>query len=285
MDNGAFMSRTLPLALLFFGGLAATTAQPPNAGVDKVVVEAQALEEAEKRRAFQEFDRLVFQPTGNASGARRRLDSQLAMQIQDLDQTCKLTDAQKKKLQLVGRGDIKRFFAHYEAVKQRFQTTKNPVQNIPDVWQDIGPLQMILQAGLFHEDSLFVKSLPNTLTGEQFARYDAMARERRASRHRESVEMAVAILQRGIRLRDAQRRELTALITKETKPSRRPSPYGPYVLLLQLDRVPQEKLKRLFDDKQWETVAEQLAQCRQLEPMLRQAGQMPSEGDGADSTQ
>jgi hypothetical protein len=180
---------------------------------------------------------------------------------------------------LAGRGDIKRFFDHYQAVKQKFQTMNNPAQHIPDVWQDIGPLQMILQAGLFHDDSLFIKSLPNTLTGEQFARYDALARERRASRHRESVETAIAILQRGIRLRDAQRRELVILITKETKPSRRPSPYDPYVVLLQLDRVPQEKLKRLFDETQWQTVNEQLAQCHQLEPMLRQAGQLPTERD------
>jgi hypothetical protein len=278
------MSRTLALALLFFGGLAVTSAQAPNAGVDPAVLEAQAVQEAEKRRAFQEFDRLVFQPNGNAAGARRRLESQLAIQIQDIDRACRLSAAQKRKLQLAGRGDIKRFFDHYEAVKQSFQTMKNPVQHIPDVWQDIGPLQMILQAGLFHEDSLLVKSLPNTLTGEQFARYDAMARERRASRHRESVEMAIAILQRGIRLREAQRRELVTLITEETKPSRRPSPYDPYVLLLQLDRVPQEKLKRLFDENQWETVHEQLAQCHQLEPMLRQAGQLPTEGDGPDST-
>src|SRR5437868_8312163 len=100
MDNGAFMSRTLTLALLLFEGLAAMTAQPPNAGIDKVVLEAQGIQDADNQRAFQEFDRLVFQPNGNASGARRRLESQLAMQIQDVDRACTLTDAQKKKLQL-----------------------------------------------------------------------------------------------------------------------------------------------------------------------------------------
>jgi hypothetical protein len=272
-SNGECMSRTLALELLLFGGLAVVSGRPPNGQV----------QELEKRRAFQEVERLVFQPDGSASGARRRLESQLALQIRDLDQACGLTEAQKTKLQLAGRGDIKRFFDRYESVMQKFQALENPVENIPNVWQDIGPLQMMLQAGLFHEDSLLVKSLGNTLTGEQFARYDAMARERRATRHRESVETAIAILQRGIRLRDTQRRELVTLITKQTRPSRRPSPYDPYVLLVQLGHLPEGKLKRLFDERQWETVSEQLAQCHQLEPMLRQAGQLPSPGDATES--
>jgi hypothetical protein len=285
--TGEFMSQRLALGLMLLGTVAVGRAQPPNAGMDKAVArdaKVQALQEVERRRALQEFERLVFQPDGDASGAHRRLESQLAMHIQDLDQACGLSDPQKKKLQLAGRGDIRRFFDRYQAVVQKVQAMNNPAQNIQDVWQDIGPLQMILQAGLFHEDSLFVKSLPNTLTGEQFARYDEMARERRASRHRESIETAIAILQRGIRLRDAQRRELISLITKQTKPSRRPSPYDAYVVLLQLGRLPDEKLKRLFDEKQWQRVHEQLAQCHQLEPMLKQAGQLPAEDDGHDSS-
>jgi excisionase family DNA binding protein len=101
-----------------------------------------------------------------------------------------------------------------------------------------------------------VKSLRNTLTAEQFARYDAMARERRAARHRASVWSAAVRLEQDIVLRDAQRRELVALLTNETKPPRRSSPYDVDVLLLQLDRLPREKLKRLFDKTQWERVNE-----------------------------
>jgi hypothetical protein len=138
--------------------------------------------------------------------------------------------------------------------------------------------------GLFRKDSLFIKSLPNTLNTEQFARYHAMARERRASRHRESIEKAIDELERGIVLRDPQERELITLLTKETKPPKRSGPYEAFVILLQLARLPDDKLKRLFDQDQWGVVSQQLARYGQLEPMLKQVGQWPIEGDAADST-
>jgi hypothetical protein len=75
-----------------------------------------------------------------------------------------------------------------------------------------------------------------------------------------------------------------ALIASETKPPRRSGPYDTFVLLLQLDRLPHEKLKRLFDETQWERLNEQFAYCHQLEPMLKQAGLLPAEEDEANST-
>src|SRR5205823_7870412 len=118
------------------------------------------------------------------SGARQRFNSLLALRVEDIERTSTLTDAQKKKLQLAGRGDIKKFFDRYEAVKQKFQLMKNDEEKMQQIWQDINPLQTSLQTGLFHSDSLLIKALHNTLTSDQFARYDAIARERRAFHHR-----------------------------------------------------------------------------------------------------
>src|SRR5438128_7468487 len=100
----------------------------------------------------EQFDQWVFQQDRNAFEARRRLDSQLALQVEDIDRACKLTDAQKKKLQLAGRGDVKRFFDRYETVRQKFQLLKQDEQKVQEIWQDINPLQVTLQAGLFHDD-------------------------------------------------------------------------------------------------------------------------------------
>jgi hypothetical protein len=233
----------------------------------------------------QQIEGLVFRQYGNVSGARQQLDSLLAMEIVDIDRASRLTDAQKEKLRLAGLGDLKRFFDRYEEVKRKCEGIEHDQQNLQEIQQDVNRLQITLQAGLFHEDSLLIKSLRNTLTGEQFAWYDAMARERRASRHRANIQQAVALLQRGVRLRDAQQRELITLITKETKPSRRPSPYDSSVLLLQLGRLPEEKLKPLFDETQWEIVNQHLAQFQQMEPMLKETGQWPIEDDGAEITE
>ncbi len=312
------MSRTLAVGLVLFGGIAGASAQPPNARIDEAVPrhvrEAQARRQAEeKRRADQaalvrqlqqmevqerralqarivrplwtddQFERWVFQQDGTASRARQRLDSLLATQIENIDRACRLTDAQKKKLQLAGRGDIKRYFDRYERLKRKSQLLEHDEQNFQEIQRDINPLRVTLLRGLFDEDSLLIKSLPNTLTGEQFTRYGTMARQRRASLHRASIEQAVALLQRGMPLRDAQRRELITLMTNETKPARTSSQYDCYVLLLQLGRLPEEKLKPLFGETQWEMVNQQLAQVKELEPMLRQSGQLPDE-DEADRT-
>ena len=48
----------------------------------------------------------------------------LAAQIDNIDRACKLTEAQKEKLHLAGRGDIKRFFDRYERVKGKAEVTQ-----------------------------------------------------------------------------------------------------------------------------------------------------------------
>jgi hypothetical protein len=182
---------------------------------------------------------------------------------------------------LAGRGDIKRFFDRYEEVKREVAVSEQDGQWTQKIGQDIHSLQLTLQAGLFHEDSLMVKSLSNTLTPEQFARYDAEARERRISRHRDSTLQAVAILHRWVSLRDEQRRELITLFTQATEPSRRPSPYEAQVLLLQLGRLAEEKLKQVFDENQLQKLHEQLAHLKQMEPMLTEP--LPLDPDNAES--
>jgi hypothetical protein len=227
------------------------------------------------------FEQWVFQQDRNASGARKRLDSQLALQVEDIDRACKLTDEQKKKLQLMGRGDIKRFYDRYETVKQKFQLVKHDQEKVQEIFQDIRPLQMTLQTGMFHDDSLLYKSLHNTLTGEQVARYGAVARQRRAFRHRANVELTVTMLEQGMPLREAQRREFITLVMNETKPPRKSGQYDYYVIMFQLGRLPEGKLKPLFDNAQWKVVNRLFTQYKGMEPFLKQNGLWPDEDDEA----
>src|SRR5581483_10727841 len=191
----------------------------------------------------QQFDQWVFQNTGNAVEARRQLNTLLDLQVEEIDRACKLTQAQKKKLLLTGRGDIKRFYDRYEEVKQKFQPLKNDQQRFQEIWQDISPLQITLQNGLFHNDSLLHRSLRNTLTDEQLAQYEVLDRQRREFRHRGNIELAVARLDELMPLRASQRRDLIALIMKETKPARRTGPYDFYFTMYQIGHIPKEKLK------------------------------------------
>ena len=58
---------------------------------------------------FQQYERWVFGPTG-VDGAREHLDATLQWKIRRVDDAFDLTRDQKKKLEVAGQGDIKRFF-------------------------------------------------------------------------------------------------------------------------------------------------------------------------------
>src|SRR5262245_14179965 len=128
-----FGLRLLPLALVAaFVACAAAQAQR------KVVAQPAPAMAVRQAMPDEQFEQWVFQQSQNAFGARQRLDSLLAVHTEQIDRTCQLTDVQKKKLQLAGRGDIKRFFDRYETVKQKFQALKHDQQKLQqEIWQHI----------------------------------------------------------------------------------------------------------------------------------------------------
>jgi hypothetical protein len=229
--------------------------------------------------ADEDFDQWIFQNRGNFSGARQRLDVLLTLQVEDIDRACKLTDAQKKKLLLTGRGDIKRFFNLYEKAKQKFQLVKNDPQKHQEIWQEIAPLQIMMQSGLFNDDSFLFKALHNTITNEQLQIYQALARDRQAFRHRANIELAVMMIEMNAPLRAEQRRALITLLTNLTKPPRKSGPYGYYITLYQMSQLPEEKLKPLFDEAQWQAARVQMNGFRGIKQWLKQSGQLPDEDD------
>jgi hypothetical protein len=123
----------------------------------------------------EQIERLVFGRWGAASDGRRHLEWQLTVQLQDINRACSLTQAQRKKLELAGRGDIKRFFDRYEQLVRKSQVSQHNEPDLPELQQEAIDLQLRLNTGLFRERSLLVKSLPNTLTKEQLARYQGKA--------------------------------------------------------------------------------------------------------------
>ena len=148
--------------------------------------------------------------------ARTRFDSALALRIDDLERACGVTEAQKKKLKLAGRGDIKRIFDRVEELKRKFLQNQNDPNN--NIWQAIQPLQVEVNAGLFGEGSIFQKTIKQTLNGDQVSRYDSLVLERKLSRYRSTVEWFVVHLDKALGLSDDQRRRFTELILSETEP-------------------------------------------------------------------
>ncbi len=216
----------------------------------------------------------------NASTGRQKLETQLKLQMDAVDRECQLNDSQKNKLLLAGRGDIKRFWEHYEVTRQKFLIVRKDQQKMNEIWQEIQPLQMTLNAGLFNDQSFLLKTIRNTLDAVQTANYDTAVADRRLARYHAKLELMVAMLEAQMPLRHEQREKVLKLLREETKPPHRSAgQYEYYVVMLQASKIPEDKLKPLFDAAQWKIVKANLAQGRGMEEFLKQNGLMP---DGAE---
>jgi hypothetical protein len=207
---------------------------------------------------------------GGAGVARNKLDSALALRIDDVDRLCGVTEAQKKKLQLAGRGDIKRFFDRVDETKRKFQVAQNNQFN--NIWQEIQPLQTELNSGLFGDDSFFAKTVKRTLNAEQAAKFENAVRRRSLVRYQATVVWCVAQLDRSVGLSDEQRRRLVELLVKETQPPKRFGQNDYWFMMLQASKLPESKIKPIFDDIQWRILQRQLMQGRGMEQWLKMSG-------------
>lgn len=106
-------------------------------------------------------------------GVKSRLQAVLQIRIAEIDRACQLTDLQKKKLELAGRGAIKQLI---DAIEEKSRTMKwkefrngNRVIRFRRDEADVELLRWQLRSGPFSEDSFFAKSLFNVLTPEQAA--------------------------------------------------------------------------------------------------------------------
>ncbi len=218
-----------------------------------------------------QFDSWIFQNVQTAA-ARKRLEQMLTLQMDDVDRACQLTEAQKKKLQLAGRGDVVRFFDEIEVVRKKFLLIRKDQQKFNEIWQDISPLQVKFQAGLFGDDSFYHKTLRNMLKGEQLSKFTTVDDERRKFQYRAKVELVVAMLENALPLRDEQRQKLIKLIVEETKPPRHFGQQDYYIVMWNVSKIPEKRLKPLFSDAEWKALNQQFQQVRGLEQWLKQSG-------------
>ena len=228
------------------------------------------------------FDQWIFQGSGNAANGRSRINSHLKLKLDELDRVCVLTEAQKQKLTLAARGDMKRFFDQVEEVRRKFLAVKNDPNGFNQVWQEISPLQQKQAAGLFGESSIFAKTVRKTLTDEQQARYRTVLDERRRFRYRATIEVSLASLANTVALRHDQHEALLKLMVEETQPPNLFGQYDNHVVMYEMSKLPAPKLKGLLDERQWKLLQQQFNQARGMEAHLVQSGiiDQPKGGTG-----
>jgi hypothetical protein len=182
---------------------------------------------------------------------RARLDASLSVRIEHIDRTCGLSETQRKKLVLAGRGDIKRFFDHVDDRTRRLQTRQDAPEEVAKVQEELQELQKSLQGGLFGEGSIFSKTCKQALSESQKARVDGARRQSRRLRHEAKVDLVVEILDATVGFSDEQRQRLAARLLAETRLPRKTGEEEVLIVLSQTIRLPEAKLRPLFNDSQW----------------------------------
>lgn len=273
--------RSLALLLLCLVPIAST---PLASAQGVVLAEAQAVAaEADEEEliidpgfeiAESNFDQWIFGVQYADQGVKR-IESLLTLKVEAVNQACELTEDQRAKLKLAGDGDIQRFYDDVAIVRAKFMKVRRNRNAFNNIWQDIQPLQVRVNAGLFDQSSFLAKVLHRTLNDEQTARYEESELQRRQFRYGAKLALVVAMMERTMPLRAAQRGRFIQVLKEETKPPRVFGQYDYYLVLYQLTKVSEEKLKPIFDEAQWKAFQHFTAQGRGMEMFLKQQKVLP----------
>ena len=201
--------------------------------------------------------------------------SEIEVAVRAVDLACGLTDEQREKLRLAGRGDFARFEERVDEMRAKYVGKMHEQNEIGRIHQEIQPLNVAYQSGLLGPSSLFAKVLAGMLTPEQLTEYAADETARVQARHEAKVKLYVAMLERRCPMTDVQRSALVELLVAETRPPTRKSSLDQYVVLVQAASIPAEKYLAILDEEQYRVVSKTFAQVRGLEQHLRQQGVLP----------
>lgn len=226
-----------------------------------------------------QFNQWVFGSQMGTDRMRTLMDKQLEARISDIERNCPLTEAQRKKLWLVGHGDMKRFFDRVEEKRRKLEGMKHDPNKINEIFQEIQPLQVAFHAGLFGEASIFSKTIRRTLSADQNAQYERALSDKLGFRYKARVELMVSTLGNSLGLSAEQRRKFVKVVLAESRPPRNFGSSDYQVVLLQTAKIPEEKLKPIFDTDQWPVLKRYLEQAKMREQFLRNNGYLPAGED------
>jgi hypothetical protein len=226
-------------------------------------------------RIYREMiDDSVYGIYRNESGCREWLEASLRLKADEIKRDFGLSDRQKEKLELAGKGDIDRFLRRVELLKETWPPGQIPqvLFNFNVVAPEWWPLSQALEQGLFESGSLFHKVLSTALRPDQVVRYGQIDSERRMYRYKAHLELVVMQLDSFLSLSDDQRGRLMQLVLEKTRPLRCSDGVASRVVLAQMSNLSEGTLKPLFDSRQWRQLQPKLATARGDMLKLKQLG-------------
>ena len=263
----------------------------PDDDDDPIVVRGAA---AVERIVFseQQFDQMVFgraQPgvvvldggqrrvvhgQESAKDVRRQMESILDSEIRAVDTRCSLSEAQKKKLHLAGRGDIARWMSRVSELRKKYTAMTMDQQQYQAIMIELQPLRNVPQFGPFGETSLLRKTLRNTLTDEQLPRFQALVRERSVHAVENALRGWDGAASRAKLVGENRQKFIDTLVEQANLPQTN-GPYMQYIVWFEAGRL-EDQLKPLLDETQWQLFQGQVNNAKRVEQTLRNSGLWPA---------
>ena len=195
------------------------------------------------------------------ASAKKFLESRLDWEITRTNQLYQLSPGQKKKLETAGKGSMKRLFDRVEEAKVQFQRAGGDFAQIGPLLQEFEPFQQGQHAYLFGVDSMFAKTLKNTLTPVQIA-------TRAKTIYAERVEWMASLLDKPLGLKPDQHQRFVRLIVEETPPLTRYGSFDYDAVMYQTSRLPRDKIKSILDEAQLAKLLVRFSQADRMANIL-----------------
>jgi hypothetical protein len=80
-----------------------------------------------------------------------------------------------------------------------------------------------------------------------------------------------------LQLSPEQHQKLESLLLARTRAPRKFGEYDYYGVMYQMSKLPEQDLKPIFNEEQWQKIGLQFAQAQRLENVLRRGGFLPEE--------
>lgn len=234
-----------------------------------------------------EFDKLVFgyqrwipvsdgvrrleelqHPT--AADFRSHVEGILATEIGIIDSRVSLTEPQKKKLRLAGRGDIEQHVSRAAELRPKLTSKPLEQQRYVELMREVKLLCMAEQLGIYGEKSLFRKTLRRMLIDEQRVRFQSLERERRKG----IIESALLKFEQSdnhFLVAAETRQKFADLILDHGQVPQQVGMYGQSIVMLEANLL-RDRVKPLLSETEWEKFELQVFEAKRWEPMLEAYG-------------
>ncbi len=233
----------------------------------------------------QHLDQLIFGSNKALEAVQREWEAQLTLKLDALQTKYQLDAAQRRKLQLAGRGDIKRFVSLAEALHDQLGPDVSLQLLEQEEYVRLQQTAMALRqrmaagGGLFDDQSLLSKTVPKSIPPKFAAEYAAEQIRERGQQFETQLEASLASLKQFLMLRDEQKEGLKKLIRSEVPPPVRVNQYLTMWVYYHLSRMPNEKLSNVLDETQITKFGQIKGNAARYEEYLRQYGLLPDAGD------